>query len=103
MQSAYLNEPFSNFELVGISLDCTREQFKICHIQCVYIIVARAEADLHNLALDEKTPSTVQTRLEYKEIASFDIPLPYRPSAEKEIVLKITKILVACETPQSKY
>lgn len=63
MQSSYLNEPFYTFKPVGICLDCTRERIKICHNQSVYIIVARAKAHLHNLELDEKTPSTVQTRL----------------------------------------
>ena len=46
---SYLNEPFFTFKPVGISLDCTREQIKICHNQCVYIIVARAKAHSKNL------------------------------------------------------
>ena len=42
------NKPFYKFKPVGISLDCTREQIKICHSQCVYIAIARVKAHLHN-------------------------------------------------------
>jgi len=36
------------FKPVGISLDCTREQIKICHSQYVYRGIARVKAHLHN-------------------------------------------------------
>ena len=42
------NKPFYKFKPLGISLDCKRQQIKICHNQCIYTTIARVKVHLHN-------------------------------------------------------
>ena len=48
---------------LGISFDCTRQQIKICHNQCIYTTIASVEVHCITLALGENTSSAVQARL----------------------------------------
>ena len=61
---SYLSKPLYKFKPLGISLDCMRQQIKICHHQCIYITIARVKAHLPiTLVLGENTSSSVQVRL----------------------------------------